>query len=148
MTISPPVLQQAVEAAAADARHSHFFTMLNRIVLPDLSTSIKRFALTEAATDLAITAVGLERFRLANGNYPETLDDLSPKFLKRVPLDVINGGPLHYRLNSDGRFTLYSVGWNEKDDGGKFATQKGTQRGTVGLDYEKGDWVWCYPIKP
>ena len=34
---------------------------------------------------------------------------------------------------------LYSVGWNEKDDGGTVAFTKG---GAV--DRDEGDWVWEY----
>jgi hypothetical protein len=49
---------------------------------------------------------------------------------------------LHYRRSEDGKFVLYSVGWDEKDDGGKiFFTKSGS------IDREKGDWVWQYPAK-
>jgi len=41
-----------------------------------------------------------------------------------------------------GRFLLYSIGLNEKDDGGTVVL---TKQGTV--DREKGDWVWQYPAK-
>ena len=58
---------------------------------------------------------------------------------------------------------LYSVGWNEKDDGGvvalktkgpasvenRPATASGDSDSTkVGtLDPDQGDWVWQYPAK-
>jgi hypothetical protein len=35
------------------------------------------------------------------------------------------------------RFLLYSIGWNEKDDGGTPAVP--------GEDIQSGDWAWLYP---
>ena len=91
---------------------------------------------------MARVACALERYRLAHGEYPETLDALAPQFIEKLPHDIINGQPLHYRRTDDGQFVLYSVGWNETDDGGKVVLTKG---GSV--DREKGDWVWQYPAK-
>jgi hypothetical protein len=68
--------------------------------------------------NLARTACALERYRLAHGKYPQTLDSLAPQFIAKLPHDPIGGQPLHYRTTDDGQFILYSVGWNEKDDGG------------------------------
>jgi hypothetical protein len=55
-----------------------------------------------------------------------------------LPLDVITGKPMQYKATGDGQFTLYSVGWNEKDDGGKLVLN---QQGNA-TDPAKGDWVW------
>ena len=54
-------------------------------------------------------------------------------------LCIINGRPLKYRRTDSGRFILYSVGWNEKDDGGVVAL---TKNNPPRQDTEKGDWVW------
>ncbi|MDR3458744.1 MAG: hypothetical protein P4N60_14940 [Verrucomicrobiae bacterium] len=100
----------------------------------------KQFAKAQAWRDLARVAIALERHRLAVGTYPESLDALSPRFLEKVPPDVINGQPLHYRRTADGRFLLYSIGWDGVDDGGViFKTDQGR------LDEKKGDWVWMFP---
>jgi hypothetical protein len=56
---------------------------------------------------------------VAHSAYPEILDALVPQYLDKIPLDLIGGQPLHYRRADDGKFLLYSVGWNETDDGGK-----------------------------
>jgi hypothetical protein len=93
--------------------------------------------------DLARTAIALERYRLAHGEYPETLDALAPQFIAKLPHDVINGQPLHYRREASGQFVLYSVGWNETDDGGGV----GLTEKTGSVDTRKGDWVWRYPQK-
>ena len=61
-----------------------------------------------------------------------------------LPHDIINGQPLKYRRTADGRFILYSVGWNEKDDGGVVAPAKGHPDRQ---DILQGDWIWEYPQK-
>jgi hypothetical protein len=107
-----------------------------------VSKAVNKFVLIQSQVDLARVACALERFRLAHGNYPESLELLAPQFTKTLPHDIINGQPLHYRRTEDGKFVLYAVGWDEKDDGGKiFFTKNGT------VDREKGDWVWQYPAK-
>lgn len=111
-----------------------------------------KFAHGQTQVDLARVACGLERYRLAHGQYPEALDALAPQFTTKLPHDVINGQPLKYRRTNDGRFVLYSVGWNEKDDGGIVAsdpdgkTAKGREEGKA-VNLTEGDWVWRYPAK-
>jgi len=61
---------------------------------------------------------------------------LAPQFIEKIPHDIIGGQPLHYRRTEEGKFLLYSVGWNETDDGGLDLLQKNS------FDYTKGDWVW------
>jgi hypothetical protein len=39
--------------------------------------------------------------------------------MQKMPHDLITGAPLIYRRTPDGQFILYSVGWNEKDGGGR-----------------------------
>ena len=79
----------------------------------------------------AYIACGLERYRLAHGQYPDSLDALAPQFAAKLPHDIIGGQPLKYHRTANGRFVLYSVGWNGKDDGGE-----------AGKSVEVSDWVW------
>ena len=109
-------------------------------LLHRLSDSGQKFAHSQSAVDLARVACALERYRLVQGNYPDSLDALTPQFIAQIPHDVIGGQPLHYRRTDDGQFVLYSVGWNEKDDGGVVGLR---EKGSV--DIEQGDWVWRYP---
>jgi len=113
------------------------------LLLPALANASARFAQGQASTDLARVACALERHRLAHGQYPETLDALVPAFLAKLPHDVINGQPLKYRRTNDGLFVLYSVGWNEKDDGGMVVFNKDKRAS----NWKEGDWVWQYPAK-
>ena len=111
--------------------------LMARILLPALTRVATRAATAQTAFNQAAIACALERYRLANGHYPETLMALAPRFISSLPDDVITGEPYKYRLTDDGRFVLYSVGWDEKDDGGVLGKRL--------FDEEKGDWVWEYP---
>jgi hypothetical protein len=111
---------------------------LAQMVFPAVSQSGLRFASAQATVDLARTAIALERYRLAHGVWPESL-----AALPRVPVDVIGGAPLHYRHEPDGAFTVYSIGWNERDDGGVAVWVDPARRS---VDWNQGDWVWpAYP---
>jgi hypothetical protein len=140
--VLPEAMRRVDATVHEEMKHYSLYKVQALMVVPALDAAAKRFASAQASIDLARVACALERYRLAHGEYPEMLDSLAPQFIGKLPLDIINGQPLHYRRNSDGNFILYSVGWNETDDGGTVAFLKG---GSV--DREKGDWVWQYPIK-
>jgi hypothetical protein len=111
--------------------------MVAAVMLPYLPRLPVKAARAQTTTDQAAIACALERYRLANGQFPENLQALVPRFAARMPNDVITGEPFKYRRADDGRFVLYSVGWNEKDDGGV--------PGKTMFDDTEGDWVWEYP---
>ncbi len=103
-----------------------------------------RLLRTQAHIHLSLAACALERHRLATGGYPVSLDALVPRYLDRVPMDPMTGGPLRYSRTQDGMFRLYSVGLDGIDDGGEMATTDSSQsdetaRGPV---VAAGDWTW------
>lgn len=116
------------------------YNWLSRKIMPALASASTKFVQAQAATDLARVAIALERHRLALGEFPATLAALEPQFIAKLPHDVMNGQPLKYRRMADGSFILYSVGWNETDDGGEVAL---SEKGKVPL-MTQGDWVWRY----
>ena len=125
-------------------KHYSPYTVQALMLFPAVGRSVQKFAIIQAQVDLARVACALERYRLAHGEYPESPDALAPQFMEKIPHDIIGGGPLHYRRTNDGQFVLYSVGWNETDDGGVVVFAKGS---TPSLDINQGDWVWRYPAK-
>jgi hypothetical protein len=149
------IASPATEARAMKAWNEFRVTPYNwsaGLLLPALTRCSGRFAHAQTAADLARIACALERYRLAQGNFPETLDVLAPQLLEKLPHDLISGQPLKYRRTDDGQFVLYSVGWNGTDDGGKVGLTKqkeasGKIRGELGLSITDGDWVWQYPAK-
>ncbi len=111
----------------------------------DSEDSMAYYAHTQSTVDLCRVAIALERHRLRHGQFPESLDALDPDVrpVGGIPHDVINGEALRYRRTEDGRFQLYSVGWNQTDDGGT-TVWSGGWRGSP--DREQGDWVWPQPV--
>jgi RNA polymerase sigma factor (sigma-70 family) len=69
-----------------------------------------------AAMDLS--RAGQRREKADHDSYPATLAELTPKDLATVPLDSFSETPLRYAPTAKG-YTLYSVGPNLNDDGGK-----------------------------
>lgn len=103
----------------------------------------------QTACQEAAVACALERCRLAQGQYPASLDALVPTWLKQVPADLLapGGAPLKYRRETDGGFVLYSIGLNRLDDQGKPGSPaqnwRGAQADLPRLD--GGDWLWVQP---
>jgi hypothetical protein len=140
--VSPASVRHADAAVGLEFRHVSPNNRLESLLLPAFGGAVKKFAYAQTSVDLARVAIALERYRLAHGGYPESLDALAPQFIAKIPHDIINGQPLHYRPETNGQFVLYSVGWNEADDGGEVGRIK---YGTP--DISEGDWVWRYPAK-
>jgi hypothetical protein len=120
------------------------YNIFARLLFPAIAKLSEKFANGQTTVDLATVACALERHRLATGQYPEQLDLLVPRFIAKIPTDVITGELLKYRREPDGTFVLYSVGWNETDDGG----EPGVTKSGTAVDPNQGDWVWRYPPKP
>lgn len=121
--------------------HRRWNFMARRVLNGAAFAQMRKFVYAQEAVDLARLACGLERFRLAHGEYPESLNKLAPQFIESIPHDIIGGQPLKYRRTDDGKFLLYSVGWNETDDGGVFVYR---EHSTYFVDDTKSDWVWKY----
>ncbi len=107
------------------------YTFLVAWALPNFVKAVQTMAFNQTQVNQAGLACALERYRQAQGQYPETLDALVPHFVEQLPHDLIGGQPLKYLRTPNGRFVLYSIGWNEKDDGG-----------VPGKTNFEGDWVW------
>jgi hypothetical protein len=138
--VSPDQSDQLADAP--EIRKATPYNILARLLFPAFGKSHAKTARAQVILDQVTVACAAERYRIANGQYPEKLEALVPRFIERIPTDVINGKPLGYRRTDDGQFVLYSVGWNQKDDGGQLVFRKVT---SPRQDVDQGDWVWSYP---
>jgi hypothetical protein len=117
------------------AGESPLLAALTDPVIPLLG-SIKNFSYLQVHVDEARIACRLERYRLAHGKYPFTLAELGAGY-GQLPCDIMSGDPYHYRLNPDGTYLIYSVGWNQKDDHGDAGPHRTS---------DSPDWIWTsYP---
>jgi hypothetical protein len=105
----------------APRQATYFGTLVNR------GLAIAAFSQAVDATPLIIDrssriAMAVERFRRDRGNVPTALSDLVPQYLNDVPVDPFSGRPLLFRPSADA-YTIYSVGPNQKDDGGDLTSE-------------------------
>jgi hypothetical protein len=63
--------------------------------------------------------MALEQYRRDHGEQlPDTLENLVPAYVRSIPIDPFSGGPLLLHKEAHG-YSVYSVGRNRRDDGGK-----------------------------
>jgi len=136
-TISPVGMNAALEETDRTFQHWSPNNYLASIATPNFVKAWRTTAHNQASIAEGEVACALERYQLAHGEYPEALDALVPQFIEKLPHDIIGGGPLHYQRTAQGKFLLYSIGWNEKDDGGVDSSQVNNAS-----QYAEGDWVW------
>jgi hypothetical protein len=124
-----------------------------RLLFPSLDGALRKTAFSQSGAQIASIACALEKYRRAHNRFPDNLNLLIPQFARELPTDAISGLPVHYRLEESGQYLLYSVGWNEVDDGGSVEAKEKGQGAAIEGDWVsregqgpaliKGDWVWC-----
>ena len=114
----PPVERhQASQLLKADADSIPRVHVMSYLTLPTISRTVDADVRTFAWLTLARTGLAVERFRVASGALPDSLDQLVPTFLDSVPIDPYDGAPLRYK-RLPGGYVVYSIALNETDDGG------------------------------
>ena len=106
--------------------------VVSAFALPNLQRVVEVAFRTETRRRLAVVAVGLGRFRLLHGRYPDELAELVPAFLAVLPADPYTAQPFGYRLTDAEHPRLWSVGADGVDDGGTI----------------ESDEVWLLPADP
>lgn len=100
------------------------------MLLPALHVGEQRTHTAALRREAVLTAIGLELHRRRAGAYPESLAELTPDLMPRVPTDLFDGSPIRYLLR-EGKPVLYSVGTDGDDDGGRAAVPVGWHRPRV-----------------
>jgi hypothetical protein len=98
-------------------KHIPAFCPLSYKMLQRLERILYTRVRTEAALQVTRVGLALKRYKMANGVYPDTLENLTPSFLDRIPKDPCSGNALLYREEGKG-FLLYSVGSDLQDNQG------------------------------
>jgi hypothetical protein len=86
------------------------------MVVPNWEKAATSLLRHETQRQMALTAIALKRYELKHGKLPVDLAMLTAELLVAPPFDHLGGRPLAYQRLSDQRFTLRSVGNNERDD--------------------------------
>lgn len=102
-------IESEMESSFAGGRHR--FAIVSRMLLPALSGAARKEAILAARLRYARVALAVERYRLDHqGALPDTLEQLSPKYLNTLPVDPFDGAVVlyerspgvGYRVTSDG----------------------------------------------
>ena len=103
--------------------------------------AVRRAFGAQTLKEMVGTGIALKRYERSRGSYPSNLNALVPAFLSRLPIDFMDGQPLRYRPETNGMYTLYSVGADGVDGGG-LAPKQSTRLLAWNLE---DDWVWPQP---
>lgn len=118
-----PYPQSLLRCEAEAAQHTWFSPATTKLKLMSwlflvTDHSIHTLQRMNAGLECARTALAVERFRAVTGALPKGIEELTPSFLKCVPVDPFDGKPLRYRAAGDG-FVVYSVNRDGRDDAGR-----------------------------
>ena len=106
-------------------RELPWYCVVTGLMTPALGRAFIEDAKKVARLRAAVAALAVERFRLVNGALPEKLEDLVPACIGALPADPFIGKPLRYKKLEKG-YIIYSVGENERDDGGREKAPRGS----------------------
>jgi hypothetical protein len=145
--VVPHIMDSSHHEIETKLSHLSPYSFFATIFIPNFTKAMQTTVHNQTLANEAQIVCALECYRLSHGDYPESLEALAPQFIEKLPHDIIGSQPsqssgsasqpLHYRRIGDGKFLLYSVGWNEKNDGGQVVLKPDGSE-----DLEKGDWVW------
>lgn len=96
------------------------FTPFAAITMPALGRAYDAEWRIRTQFDIARAAIAVERYRLASGALPDSLQQLVPRYLSEVPMDYYADyrEPLGYRQLGDASYVVYSIGQDRQDDQG------------------------------
>lgn len=126
---------------------SRFENTMALMIVPATTSISSNIVYSQCMLKQAVAACALERYSLDHGKYPDTLAEAFGKE-KVAPQDVLSGKAVGYRKTNEGRYALWSIGFDDKDDGGKRVLDAKNPESTKFRDVKYvGDWVWDYPVK-
>jgi hypothetical protein len=111
------ILLQAPETLSPRERADAIRLLTNQSDFGSADTVVSAEAFQSTHSQLMHLALALGRYRLAEGQYPDALDALVPRFVPELPADAFGNETFGYRKTDQG-FLLYSYGLNGVDDGG------------------------------
>jgi hypothetical protein len=111
-----PSAEQRIRLRELEAETANL-PILVRLLAPAVAKVGEACFRSQAELECGIAALAAERYRQAHGRWPDSLDDLLPKYLPRVPIDPFSGQPIRLVRTREG-LVVYSVGYNGVDDRG------------------------------
>jgi len=132
---------------------NRFRYMFVSMLTPSYDRLLNRLTVSDGERQGALIGLALELYHRDEKRWPQSLAELSPRWLPEAPVDPLTGKPLHYKIVDD-RPLVYSVGIDGDDDGGRLAKNKDgeshpeyaepnyhSDRKDLGDSEKDGDWV-------
>jgi len=113
----PDKMRAAAARIDAEISKLSWTQMLVKILMPSLSRSVVLNTKITAQLECTLAGLAAERFRLATGQLPKSLEELVPQYLPGIPNDPFDGKSLRFTTTADG-IVIYSIDENQVDDGG------------------------------
>jgi hypothetical protein len=118
----PSTLAEIEAARAGSSVWNKIRNPLSHQAMPAIMGAAKRIAATQTILRSLATACAVERYRMAHGRLPATLEDLVPSFLPSIPTDPLTGKPLCYKPSESSSYLIYGMGWDQTDNAGSSVT--------------------------
>jgi hypothetical protein len=123
--IYPKKCEDSTQLLSYEVAHLTRSNFLACFAIPSFYKVVQTVARAEVMKEQLLLCCAAARFQHREGHYPERLEALVPQFIEKLPADILSGKPFVYHRLDDKNFLLYSVGWDEVDNGGT-----------------TNDWVW------
>jgi hypothetical protein len=113
-----------------------WYAFLSKMMISGSEAAFMKEAMIESIMSANRTGLACRLYKSRTGRYPERLEELVPALLPEVPIDPFTGKTLVYRREGEG-FIVYSLGSNQRDDGGRM-----TYAISRLVTYKDDDWSW------
>ncbi|MCX6345485.1 MAG: hypothetical protein NT018_10515 [Armatimonadetes bacterium] len=111
------------------------YATISGMLIPVFAKANVEHYKTDAEIACCRVSLGLEAYKVKFRRYPQNLSQLKSQLKWALPIDPFSGKALIYKPNGKS-FTLYSIGPDQKDDGGR-KSRKYNRLGVL-----TGDIIW------
>ncbi|MGE5609293.1 MAG: hypothetical protein ACM359_08570 [Bacillota bacterium] len=98
--------------------------ILTAVLMPAITPIFHSVAGEQARLEGARIGLAIARYRMEHGQLPARLEDLCPAYLNEIPTDPFDGQPMRLKIEGE-QAVVYSVGPDQKDDGGVKSESRG-----------------------
>lgn len=144
-------LARIAQAAEGPAVETHIHRLLERTaqdvaarqdpmgnLLVALGRTYEGHLATREGWVIAVLRPALEAYRERAGQWPPSLDELTPEIVPELPVEPWTGAPPLYRLDGEDGYVLYSPGFDGQDSGGEMSVLEGNRGPDIVLFPRRG----------
>jgi len=106
-------------------------TIIPKIIVPNYVGGYKQYIRRQVLYEGTMILAALRWYEKEKGDYPEDLSQLVPDYMEKLPEDpYTKDGRFIYKRDGD-KIIFYSIGDDQKDDGGKVESKKMGEPGDI-----------------